>query len=347
MANKRKRIYIETRVYLTTVLVMLNICATFLLAFLIAVNKISNASWLVIPIFVFALLALAVYFKIFIPYKQMKHSLLLFGTGYSLESIANEENPLCPEMEMVQKRVMNFLNPEQLMSLSKRQAQFMVLQNQINPHFLYNTLDGIRSEALIAGLTNVASMAEALSVFFRYTISGIENLVTLQMELDNTQNYFFIQQYRFGSRLQMQIEIDEEDKETVLKYRIPKLTLQPIVENAIIHGLESKVGNGNVKIKVTTTSSRLLITVSDDGQGMDTDALEKIQNRLTFFSPDYVKNTNSTKRGGIALENVNNRIKLLFGEEYGLSISSIKNLGTDVNISLPRSIDTSGDGNNL
>ena len=93
------------------------------------------------------------------------------------------------------------------MKLNKRQAQYLALQNQINPHFLYNTLESIRSEVLIAGLTSVSDMTEALASFFRYTISKVENLVSVEEELQNCETYFKIQQYRFGERLQLTIEL--------------------------------------------------------------------------------------------------------------------------------------------
>ncbi|MPM46610.1 Sensor histidine kinase YpdA [bioreactor metagenome] len=221
------------------------------------------------------------------------------------------------------------------MNASKRQAQFLALQNQINPHFLYNTLEGIRSEALLAGLDSVATMTEALSTFFRYTISNVENLVSLQQELENTKNYFFIQQFRFGNRIKLHISFDGEQEHEVLQYRIPKLTLQPIVENCIVHGLECKVGEANLYIRIETSQSRLFITVRDDGVGMPDDVLQQMQSKLSTRSFDYVKR--DEHQGGIALVNVNNRIKLLFGEQYGLTVTSRIGVGTDVAISLPRS----------
>nr|WP_320129259.1 sensor histidine kinase [uncultured Sphaerochaeta sp.] len=223
------------------------------------------------------------------------------------------------------------------MNASKRQAQFLALQNQINPHFLYNTLEGIRSEALIAGLTSVASMTEALSTFFRYTISNVENLVTLEQELENTRNYFFIQQFRFGTRLKLIVTLDEEDRNETMHYRIPKLTLQPIVENCIIHGLECKVGEGILRIHIETTQSRLLVTISDDGVGMEPSVLSNMNRSLSIRSLDYVRH--DEVHVGIALVNVNNRIKLLFGEQYGLTVTSQAGVGTDVLIVLPRSVE--------
>jgi Predicted signal transduction protein with a C-terminal ATPase domain len=216
--------------------------------------------------------------------------------------------------------------------LSKRQAQYQALQNQINPHFLYNTLESIRSEALISGLGSVAEMCEALATFFRYTISNQEDVVTVDEELQNIKTYFYIQQYRFGSRLSLKIEYEEEDLDTLIRCKLPKLTLQPIVENAIIHGIEQKLGSGTVTIKLLLTQRCLLIRISDDGVGMDPEILKKVNRRIADDNPP------GSGKGGIAIANVNNRIRLLFGDTFGVIVYSTLGVGTDVEISLPRAV---------
>jgi two-component system sensor histidine kinase YesM len=332
----KRKIYLVTRLTLIGLLVFLDFMGLFFVSLGYRSGRISTIFWLVIPLALFCLCLLALYAWVYLPYKTTKHILLLFSTGYTFESIIDKRCPINKEMEEVDGKLHSLLNTDQLMNASKRQAQFLALQNQINPHFLYNTLEGIRSEALMAGLLSVASMTEALSTFFRYTISNVENLVTLKQELENTRNYFFIQQFRFGNRLKLSVTMDEEDKKEVMQYRIPKLTLQPIVENCIIHGLECKVGEGVLRIHIETTQSRLLVTVSDDGVGMEPQVLEAMNHNLSVRSLDYVKH--DELHGGIALVNVNNRIKLLFGEQYGLTVTSQVGVGTDVLIVLPRSI---------
>ena len=109
------------------------------------------------------------------------------------------------------------IDKNNLINVSKKQAEYLALQNQINPHFLYNTLEGIRSEALLAGLDSVAEMTEALGTFFRYTISQVEHLVTLEDELANIENYYYIQQFRFGDRLTLSIEYEHDDDRNQLK----------------------------------------------------------------------------------------------------------------------------------
>lgn len=176
-------------------------------------------------------------------------------------------------------------------------------------------------------------MTEALAKFFRYTITKVENLVSVEEELDNCETYFWIQKYRFGERLQLHIEYDPEEWEEIMNCRIPKLTLQPILENSIIHGTELKVEPGNIYIQFERTEERLIIRISDDGVGMDEETLTKLNRKLGKNLDSYVDK--EEKQGGIALANVNNRIHLIFGEEYGIHVYSIPQSGTDVEISIP------------
>lgn len=255
------------------------------------------------------------------PYKESAKVLQLFATGYTLHGLFEQRLPLSPEIEGVTKKVQEIMTTDELISATKKQAQYLALQNQINPHFLYNTLEGIRGETLSAGLENVAKMTEALATFFRYTISNVENLVTLEDELTNVNNYYIIQRYRFGERLNLKVEYSNaEDEAEILSYRMPKLILQPIVENAIYHGIERKIGAGLLRIKIETTASRLIITISDNGIGMPEERLREINDKLSGMTLDYIRPESET-HGGIAVVNVNNRIRLLFGEEYGVCIT--------------------------
>lgn len=235
------------------------------------------------------------------------------------------------------RRFSEVLDTKEIINVSKKQAEYLALQNQINPHFLYNTLEGIRSEALIAGVDSIAEMTEALSTFFRYTISQVNNLVTLEDELANIENYYYIQQFRFGDKLELNIEYvhdDDTDDSDILAYRLPKLTLQPVVENSIYHGIEKKIGKGHLKIRITATKENLIIKISDDGMGIEPDKLKSLNDKLRVLSLDDV-NPKVSAKGGIAVMNVNNRIKLLFGENYGVYIYSQPGVGTDVEITLP------------
>lgn len=334
MDNKLSTIEARIR-FITACLLLVALMGVFI-AVLSQRGTITSLWWIALVPVLLSALGVWAYWWIVLPYRRTKHILRLFSTGYTYRSIVDDKVPINDELVAVNAVLQQLLNTDQLMNASKRQAQFLALQNQINPHFLYNTLEGIRSEALLAGLGSVATMTEALSTFFRYTISGVENLVTLKEEIENTKNYFLIQQFRFGTRIKLRIITDGVDEEEILRCRMPKLTLQPIVENSIVHGLECKGGEGTLTLRLEESRERLFITVQDDGVGMATAVLSSIQRNLSTRSFDYVKR--DEQQGGIALINVNNRIKILFGEQYGLTVTSQPGVGTDVMISLPRSI---------
>ncbi len=291
--------------------------------------------WVIAGGGVFALILWTVAVWIARPYYRMEKSSRLFLEGYITSNLSGGgETYLTPASRLMEERLQRMMDSSELLKLNKRQAQYLALQNQINPHFLYNTLESIRSEALIAGLTEVSDMTEALAGFFRYTISKVENLVSVEEELQNCQTYFKIQQYRFGERVQLTIECDSGEREEIYHCRLPKLTMQPILENSIIHGTECKVGVGHLKIRLERTGTRLLIRISDDGVGMDEKTLANMNESLQK-SARILSSQESETKGGIALINVNNRIHLLFGEEYGLHVYSMPGVGTDVEISLP------------
>lgn len=272
------------------------------------------------------------YVTIWKRYRAFQKICQLYIEGYITEKEYADSARISVLADAVLKKQTEKLDKIRVLDLSKKQAQYLALQNQINPHFLYNTLEGIRSEALCFGVTSVAGMAEALAMFFRYTISNIDKIVTLEDEVTNVMNYYTIQKYRFEDKLR--ISVDYGDDTSVLKVRLPKLILQPIVENAVYHGIENKIGNGLVKIKIERTDRRLMIRVSDDGLGMEKAAVEKLNQKLLTNSIEDIVDSEKRK-GGIAILNVNNRIKLLYGEEYGVFVYSKKNVGTDVNIVLP------------
>ena len=219
--------------------------------------------------------------------------------------------------------------------LLKTQAQINALHSQINPHFLYNTLEMIRSQALDRDVSEIADMAETLANMFRYNIGQPQSLATFEQELENVKNYFLIQQYRFQNRFELQIDIDSEDSE-ILECQIPRLTIQPIVENAVHHGLERRSGKGMVRISAFLTEQRLIIRISDDGAGMSRTQAEALREKLNAGMDGIIT---SGTRHGIALVNINERLKLYFGEEYGLSFSSAEQCGTIVELILPRKVE--------
>mgnify|MGYP003377855297 FL=1 len=216
-----------------------------------------------------------------------------------------------------------------------KQTELTALQSQINPHFLYNTLECIRGQALLDDNIEIAKMVEALSSFFRYSISKKGNLVTLRDELANIENYMLIQRYRFNNRFSMEIIIDEED-EAAYDFLVPRLIIQPVIENAIFHGLEERMEDGIVSIEVIVTDLDMIITISDNGKGIDCEELEELNNRINANDMELDdKNKSNQINTGIALPNINRRIRLLFGKEYGVNLYSTLGKGTDVEIIIP------------
>lgn len=221
--------------------------------------------------------------------------------------------------------------PAESVALPQPALHQNLLMNQINPHFLYNTLESIRGKALLDGNAQVADMVEALSAFFRYNVSTSSKLVSLAVEMNNVDEYLRIQSFRFSARFQIEKEIDPDIDQR--ECYLPKLTLQPIVENAIMHGLESLEEPGIIILRVRNCARGVFISVQDNGIGMDEETLNELNRRLNDPSAETSKS-----HSGIALNNINQRIKLCFGSEYGLMIYSTKNVGTTVELMIPHSV---------
>lgn len=334
MIKKKKPLYISDRIWFLG-LAVLGVLSVILLfeiwAFVHGMRTLYPAVFTGAAEVLYCLVG---WFWIIKPYRNSEKIIERFLEGYLIsETDGKQAAMLTPYTAEQIKFMEKFLRSPKLMDLNKRQAQYLALQNQINPHFLYNTLESIRGEALIAGLDGVADMTEALAKFFRYTITKVENLVSVEEELDNCETYFGIQKYRFGDRLRLHIEYDPEEYEQIMNCRIPKLTLQPILENSIIHGTELKLGAGNLYIRFACTQDRLIICVSDDGVGMDEEILAALNRKLGRANDSL--GTSEEEKGGIALVNVTNRIHLIFGDEYGMHVYSVPGRGTDVEITIP------------
>lgn len=254
-----------------------------------------------------------------------------------------DDVPFAEQLKESMDRYAACISRENSARIFDKQTELTALQSQINPHFLYNTLECIRGQALMDQNPEIARMVEALAAFFRYSISRKGNLVTLRDELANIDNYILIQRYRFNNRFSLEVIIDEEDEEAY-DYLIPRLIIQPVVENAIFHGLEEKLEGGKVSIEVIVTEKNLIITISDNGKGIDKESLEKLNTKIRSrkFSLEDGKGSNQ-RNTGIALPNIHKRIQLLFGEEYGVNIYSTLGQGTDVEITIPANYGRDGD----
>jgi len=205
---------------------------------------------------------------------------------------------------------------------AKRKSEFDTLQSQINPHFLYNTLDIIVWMIENENSDKAVNIVTALAKFFRISLSKGKNIITVKDEVEHVRNYLMIQNMRFKNRFEYSIDVDEK----VLSYSSLKLMLQPLVENAIYHGMEFMDGDGEIDVKVFKDDDSLYFTITDNGLGMSEDMVE------TLLSKDFVP---SKKGSGIGVKNVNERIKLYFGSEYGLKVESEPDEGTKITIHLP------------
>lgn len=277
--------------------------------------------------------------KVLIPIQQIVNMIDAFESTDSFHNkdmLVERPSMLSDRLNSLFDHFRDVMEKEYAASITKKQAEINALQSQINPHFLYNTLDSIRGQALAEGVDEIAEMTEALATYFRYTISQKRNIVSLEDELKNVDNYLVIQKYRFNNKISLCKIFDEEDQ-GLFECSLPKLTLQPVVENAIYHGLETKFGPGTVTIRAYRTQKRLVISVSDDGIGMSQQKLDKLNTNLRGKTP--VSKTNIVNPGeqntGIGLINVNDRIKLYYGDLYGISVSSTEGVGTDIEIVLP------------
>lgn len=204
-----------------------------------------------------------------------------------------------------------------------REAEFQLLQSQINPHFLYNTLDTIIWLAESDKQKEVVHMVGALSNFFRLSLNQGKDIITIKEECLHATQYLQIQQVRYQDILEYEIRIPSE----IEKYLIPKLTLQPFIENALYHGIKNKRGGGKIILEGEKRGKELVIRVQDNGIGMDEKRLHRVR--------QGIKDENLQSRDFYGLYNVNQRIALRFGKEYGVFIHSEYGIGTVVEVHLP------------
>lgn len=201
-----------------------------------------------------------------------------------------------------------------------KETEYKVLQAQVNPHFLYNTLDTINWEAKVNGHYRISKMAESLGYILRSSINVKESLIPLENEMKIVESYQTIQSYRFEERLDFHMDISED----LYTCHVPKFMLQPLVDNSIRYGLQKMIGTCTILVSVHQDGDHLIFTVEDNGVGIENELLQKI------VSWDYESQGN-----GIGLKNIQHRIQTLFGQEFGISIDSEVGKGTTVRIRLP------------
>lgn len=238
-------------------------------------------------------------------------------------------NSMIADIDNLTSRVYESRLEQEQLRTRQREAEFKMLASQINPHFLYNTLESIRMKAYAAGDAEVADMVKMLSKLMRRNTEIRDTLVSLRSELTLTEYYLKIQHYRFGDAIRYKFWVDEGAEELTI---LP-LLLQPIVENAFVHGLKDRRAGGQITVRVELAEN-LRITVADNGCGIPAQKLAEIRRQLSAYDP--------ASQSHIGVANVNQRIQLYYGAAYGITVESEDGRGTQVTLTLPRRTDGEG-----
>ena len=260
------------------------------------------------------------------PVYQLLDTMQEFGKGnYEVKAAENgigELKTLSAHFNIMAEKLQNQMDEIRRNEREKRKMEKKLLQSQINPHFLYNTLDSI-IWMIQSGEYKVAEqMVSSLAKFFRISLSQGKDIIPLEKELEHATSYLAIQNIRFKDKFEFSVQADKK----LLHYLCPKLSIQPLLENAIYHGMEGVYDDGEITISVYEKDNLIHIDVSDNGLGMPEKVVEYIMHNRVI----------SSKRGsGIGVRNVDERIKLIYGEQYGVTIESELDEGTTVSIRIP------------
>lgn len=242
--------------------------------------------------------------------------------GGNLNQMLDDIDTLSQEIQITQKQMYEI-------EIAKKQMEISAFRNQINPHFLYNTLECIRAMAFYYKVQDIAEISASLSNMFRYAVKG-NDFVTIQDEISHVKEYAKIIEFRFMGRMQIAIEADED----ILGMTTLKMLLQPIVENAVFHGLEKKIDNGIIRIKMQKIDqNHIQYEIQDNGYGMEEERLEKLLHRLRQF--DSAGQSERDVNHGIGLSNIYRRMKLFYGDMAEMTIESALHVGTTVTVTFP------------
>ncbi|WP_242993437.1 sensor histidine kinase [Lachnotalea glycerini] len=249
----------------------------------------------------------------------------LGNTHQRVEDSKNDEiGKLGHDFNEMLDKIEYFIGHEYETKLLLNKAEYKTLQSQINPHFLYNTLDTMSSIASIQNCAVVSNLCQSLSNIFRYSLDMKHSYSTVAKEFIHLKNYIYVMNVRMVDEVEYRFDISDE----VLQDSIPRISIQPLVENALNHGLRNKRGIKKIEVNALELDGKLQITVKDNGVGMDA---EEMNAKLAKNSKDAVESGSS-----IGLYNINARMKMLYGEEYGLHIESDIHHGTSVYLTIPR-----------
>lgn len=293
--------------------------------------KIRNFTFAIMLLCLFAATILSVFFSknITDPIMRLKKVIEKFASG-NLKSRSktdrkDEIGQLQSSFNFMTEEIQNLLEKNEEEHKQRRMLELSVLEYQINPHFLYNTLDSINWMAQKSGQKEIGDMVTALARFFRTGLSKGKEFIKLKDELEHAYNYLLISKMRYKDCFSFQFDVQEEISEC----RTIKLILQPVLENSIKHGLDKRSESGKIEICGFIEDEKVLLTVTDNGKGIRREKLEEVKKMLQEnHEPECTEN-------GIGLLNVNQRIKLNFGVEYGLDIDSEEGQWTKVTIRIP------------
>ena len=289
--------------------------------------------YLLLALSIAALAAGSVFFsrKLTGPLTEMMQQMKRVETGdfdISLPASRRDEiGVLSDRFNQMSAALKTYINKSYVAQIKQNEAELTALKSQIYPHFLYNTLEIIRMTALENEDTQVSSMIEALSEQIHYVIGPVKDLVPLRKEVEIVGKYVFLLNCRIQGNIQFEVLTNHLD--TLM---VPKLILQPIVENAYIHGIKPKGGKGRIFMETSRTEGNLEISIMDDGVGMDEEQLTQMKKLL---AGDAIGIKDEYNWKSIGLKNVHDRIRYLYGEEYGVKVTSSPGFGTIVRLLLP------------
>ncbi|WP_041727239.1 sensor histidine kinase [Caldicellulosiruptor bescii] len=259
--------------------------------------------------------------------KQQFESINIEAGKDEIGQVIEEFNIMARKIkELLEKEIKYELRQKEL-ALEKKQAEINALQSQINPHFLFNTLETIRMRSMLKKEFETANAIKLLAKLLKRSIRWENDLITIEEEISAIYDYLEIQKYRFGEKLKFEIEVDEDVKST----KIPKMTIQPLVENACVHGIENSKGEGRIVVKVLKEGDMIAIHVEDNGKGLEDDKITELLRSVKGLSSDKVSS--------VGLKNVFRRLELFYNKDFSFEILRSQLGGLKVVIKIPNKRD--------